>query len=207
MIDCVIRGSIKPVKTASTPRQIVKYFLVIHGFIMNNSIRKAVSTTIVVIIVVILVIAAGVGVYFATATSKSTTTMMTTSTATSAYQGCNTSQLVFCFPTIPKPSNNTISAGQKITIGVLTDETSELAGIGVGIGYAAELGAANFDTWLHTNDPSWGSVNFTTDVLNYALNSQTAMTDSSTLQTAGVSVAIGPLDSGTLGAIYSTAER
>ncbi len=42
-------------------------------------------------------------------------------------------------------------------------------------------------------------------VLNYALNSQTAMTDLSTLQTAGVSVAIGPLDSGTLGAIYSTA--
>ena len=191
---------------------------------MSNRIQKAISTIAVAIIVIIIIVAAGIGVYVATRTTTTTTTTSssTTSTTTSATSStssltsttssssvqlvaCNTMTLVFCFPTIGKGSNATLTSNETITIGVLTDETSELASIGVGIGYAAQLGAANFDKWLHANDTSWGNLNFTTDVLNYALNTQTAMTDLSTLSTEGVTVAVGPLDSGTLGNIYSTA--
>lgn len=175
---------------------------------MNRLIHKAISTVTVAIIVVIIVIAAGVGVYLATTSKTTTTTTTTTTTSTSSsveFVACNTAQMVFCFPTIGKGANATLTANETVTIGVLTDETDGLAGLGVGIGYGAQLGAKNFDTWLHANDPSWDGVNFTTDILNYALVTSTALSDLSTFSSEGVSVVVGPLDSGTLGDIYSTA--
>jgi branched-chain amino acid transport system substrate-binding protein len=200
---------------------------------MNNRIRKAISTTVVAIVIVIIVIAAGVGVYLATATSKATTTTTTTTTnltttttgvplssttttsstptssATSSASTCNTNQLVFCFPTIPKGSNATLSGNKTVTIGVMTDLTGELSSIGVGIGKATQLAAQDVNAWIKANDSSWsGAVTFQVDVMDYDLGSGTtkAQNDLSAFSSSGVSVVIGPLDSGTVGALYSTSQ-
>ncbi len=173
---------------------------------MNELTRKAISTIAVVIIVVIIVIAAGVGVYLATTTSKTTTTSSSTSststsTSSIAPTSC-TSPSTFCFPAKPKGSNATLSG--TVTIGVITDLTSSLSAIGIPIGYATQLAAQNINTWLAGTQ--WaGKITFKADVVDYALKSSQALTDLSTFATDGVSVVIGPLDSGTVGALYSTA--
>ncbi len=113
----------------------------------------------------------------------------------------------FCFPAIAKPANATSLTGNKtVTIGVLTDETSQLSAIGLQIKYATIQAASDINAWLKTNDTTWaGSVNFQVDVSNYALSTTTALSDLSAFQTSGIGVVVGPLDSGTLGNIYSTA--
>jgi branched-chain amino acid transport system substrate-binding protein len=93
-----------------------------------------------------------------------------------------------------------------VTIGVLTDETSQLSAIGLHIKDATIQAASDINAWIKANDSSWaGSVNFQANVLDYGLNTQNALKDLSSFQTSGVSVVVGPLDSGTLGNIYSTA--
>jgi branched-chain amino acid transport system substrate-binding protein len=190
---------------------------------MNKSNHKAISTVAVVVVVIILIVAITVGVYFATvSTSTKTTTsttssssqMTTTSSSTSLTSSsttpvsatCNVSQLTFCFPVIAKPANATLSNNASVTIGVLTDETSQLSSIGIRIGDAAQVAASAVNAWIAANDSSWaGSVHFNAVVDNYALNTQMALSDLSSFQTSGVSVIVGPLDSGTTGNVYSTA--
>jgi branched-chain amino acid transport system substrate-binding protein len=175
---------------------------------MNKRIRKAISTIIVVVVVVIIVIAAGVGIYLATSTSKSTTTTSSSSsTSTSSTNStqpvsCNVSGSTFCFPAKPKGSNATLSG--TVTIGVLTDETSSLSSIGIPIGDATQIAVQDINSWLAGTQ--WaGKVNFNVTVQDYALNSQTALSKLGTMQSQGISVVVGPLNSGTAGAIYSTA--
>jgi branched-chain amino acid transport system substrate-binding protein len=184
---------------------------------MNLRITKAISTIVVVVIVVIIVIAAGVGIYLATSTSKSSTTTSSTtsttsqtgtsSTSTSSSNStqpvsCNVSGSTFCFPAKPKGSNASLSG--TVTIGVLTDETSALSSIGIPIGDATQIAIQDINNWLAGTQ--WaGKVNFNVTVQDYALNSQTALSKLGTMQSQGIRVVVGPLNSGTAGAIYSTA--
>jgi len=105
---------------------------------------------------------------------------------------------------MPKGANATLSNNATVTIGVMTDLTSQLSAIGTQIGDAAQLAATAVNAWVQ--DTPWaGSVNFKVAIENYALSSSTAMTQLAALQSEGVSVVVGPLDSSTVGAIYSTA--
>ena len=171
---------------------------------MDKRIRKSISTTItVVIIVVIIVIAAGVGVYLATTSKTTTTSTTSTSSVTTAATSCNTSSSTFCFPAKPKGSNATLSG--TVTIGVMTDTTDGLSSIGIPIGYATQLAAGDINTWLAGTQ--WaGKVTFKVDILNYALENSEAATDLSAFASDGITVVVGPLNSGTVGAIYSTAQ-
>jgi branched-chain amino acid transport system substrate-binding protein len=162
----------------------------------------AISTVAIVIVVVIIVVVAGVGAYYLATQTK--TTSSTTSGVSSS--SCNTSQAVFCFPKIAKGSNATFSGNKTVTIGVLTETTDGLSAIGAQIGDAAQIAASNVNAWIKANDTSWsGSIYFKVAVENYAGLSSTAMTQLGTFQTEGITAVVGPLDSSTLGAIYSTA--
>lgn len=171
---------------------------------MHKGMKNAIARMgLVIIIVVIIIIAGAAAVYYATTSTSPTATTGGTGSSTS----CNMTQLTFCVPTIAKPSNSTFSNNQVVTLGFLDDLTSQLSAQGIRANASAWLAISDVNNWLAHNDTAWsGAVKFNLAVEDYALDHSKASSIMSTYQAQGVSVVLGPLDSGTTGAILSYAD-
>jgi branched-chain amino acid transport system substrate-binding protein len=144
---------------------------------VNRLNRKGVSTMIAVVLLIVgLVIGAAVG-YGATATTKGATSTVTT--------------------TVQQTSTSGGSAlSGTINIGVLADMTDGLASEGIKINYTANQAAADINAYL-ANTVYAGKVKFNVIVEDYGLQAAKAESDMSTFKSDGVTVVVGPLDSGT----------
>ena len=136
----------------------------------------------VVLLVVGLVIGAVVG-YGATATTKGATSTVTT--------------------TVQQTSGGSGLSGT-INIGVLADMTDGLASEGIKINYTAHQAAADINAYL-ANTAYAGKVKFNVIVEDYALDNTKAQNDMNTFKSDGVTVVVGPLNSGTAQALLSYA--
>jgi branched-chain amino acid transport system substrate-binding protein len=171
--------------------------------------RSGISTAAVVVIVVVLVVVAAGGTYAAvTLTRPSTTTAScsassrTTAAASSSTTGSSGSLPSFSMPLVPMGSNAS-GLPKTITIGVLDDLTDGLSSDGIRINASAYLAASDINNWLVHNDTSWASSGITFKILteDYALDNTKAQSVLSSFQSQGISEVIGPLNSGTLGAV------
>jgi branched-chain amino acid transport system substrate-binding protein len=174
--------------------------------------RSAISTAAVVAIVVVLVVVAAVGTYAATTgfkpSSPTTTSSIACSSASrttgaaSSASSSSASIQKFTMPLIPA-GNSSGLAGKTITIGVLDDLTDGLSSDGIRINASAHLAASDINSWLVNNDTAWKSVGVHFSILteDYALDNSQAQRDMSSFLGQGITEVVGPLNSGTLGAI------
>jgi branched-chain amino acid transport system substrate-binding protein len=179
---------------------------------MYHGLKRAISTAAVVIIVVILIVAAGTGVYLATRSTPTMTTTPSTScssssrtrgTVTTAASSTSGPLPVFSMPLIPVPSNNTLSG--TITIGVLDDLTDGLSSDGHQINASVYQAISDINNWLKVNDSAWaGKVSFKVAVEDYALDNSKAESIMTTFNSEGITAVVGPLNSGTAGALLTS---
>jgi branched-chain amino acid transport system substrate-binding protein len=173
--------------------------------------RSAISTAAVVVIVVVLVVVAAVGTYAAVTgfKSPSTTTSIacsstsrTTASASSSGTSSSANLQKFSMPLIPAGNSSGLK-GKTVTIGLLDDLTDGLSSDGIRINASANLAASDINNWLIHNDTAWSSVGVTFKIstLDYALDNSKAQSDLSTFVSQGVNEIVGPLNSGTLGAV------
>lgn len=105
-------------------------------------------------------------------------------------------------------STITVTAGGglsgNIPIGVLTDLSGQLKSEGVRVAYAAQMAANDVDAMLRAAGNT--KVNFTVSIQDYALDNTKALAVMNTFKTAGIQVVVGPLNSGTAGAILQFAD-
>jgi branched-chain amino acid transport system substrate-binding protein len=92
-----------------------------------------------------------------------------------------------------------------VNIGVLDDLTDGLSGEGIKINFTVHQAITDINSWLSTTSYA-GKVNFNVLVEDYALDNTKATTDMSTFKSSGISVVVGPLNSGTAQALLSTAD-
>jgi branched-chain amino acid transport system substrate-binding protein len=91
-----------------------------------------------------------------------------------------------------------------VTIGVLTDLSDGLSSEGVKVQAYTQQAATDINAWLQTTQ--WaGKVTFAVDPVDYKLDATTAGQELSTFASQGVSVVVGPLNSGATGAILNAA--
>ena len=121
-------------------------------------------------------------------------------------------------PSIVSPSTTTAAAGTvtttitgtgapplgTVTIGVLTELTGSLASEGLRVQAYANQAVKDINAWL-ANTQWAGKVTFQTDVVDYAGSPTTADTEVKTFAADGVAAVVGPLNSGSLEAIYGDA--
>jgi branched-chain amino acid transport system substrate-binding protein len=92
-----------------------------------------------------------------------------------------------------------------IQIGVLSDLSDGLSSEGLRVQAYSQQATTDINTWLGTTQ--WaGKVTFKADVVDYKGDLTTADTDLKSLASSGVTVAVGPLSSGVVGAIYKDAQ-
>jgi branched-chain amino acid transport system substrate-binding protein len=94
------------------------------------------------------------------------------------------------------------SSGRTLTLGVLTDLSSDLASQGTRAADAAKLAVTDINSYLSTpqgaatSGTSACNVKFAVSVSDYALDGSKALTELQAFAAAGVQVVIGPLNSG-----------
>ena len=152
--------------------------------------RPAVSTQVIVVAVIaVLVVAAAAG-YFLLNPGSSGSTTAGSSTNTSAMM-VNIANSALCH------------TGQTVTIGELNDLSGGLSTEGIPI--KASMAIAVSD--INKNMTSAGcNTKFGLDVYDYALDNQKALTQMQTWASQGVSVVVGPLNSGTAQFILQIAQ-
>lgn len=92
-----------------------------------------------------------------------------------------------------------------VSIGVLDDLSDGLSGEGIKINFTVHQAITDINNYL--NNTSWaGKVTFKVIVDDYALDSTTAQTDLQNFHSSGVSVVVGPLNSGAAQQILPTAD-
>lgn len=147
----------------------------------------------------------GVVISYALATSGVFGASTVTTTVTS---GASTTTVTA--PAVTSTVVSTVSGGPAslgtVAIGVLTDLSDGLATEGVRVQAAAQLAVSDINAWVQNT--SWaGRVTFTLSVQDYALNNQKALSELGTFASQGISVVVGPLNSGTAQALLSTADQ
>jgi len=94
------------------------------------------------------------------------------------------------------------SSGRTLTIGLLTDLSSDLASQGTRAADAAKLAVTDINSYLSspqgaaTTGTSACNVKFAVSITDYALDGAKALTALQTFASAGVQVVVGPLNSG-----------
>ncbi len=157
------------------------------------------------------------GVYALSSSSSSHTTTVTGAGATTTVTGpvstttVGAGQTVTTTATSVSTATTTVtSAGSAnlgtVTIGVVTDLSDGLSSEGVRVQAYTEQAATDVNSWVATT--SWaGKVTFKVDVVDYALSPTTADQDLKSLAASGVSVVVGPLNSGAAEAMLSDANK
>lgn len=117
-------------------------------------------------------------------------------------------------PSIVPPSTTTITStatgaptglSGTVTIGVLSDLTSGLSSEGLRVQAYTAQAATDVNSWLASTQ--WaGKVTFKVSVVDYALDPTKADTELKAFAAQGVSVVVGPLNSGAAKAIYKDAQ-
>ena len=108
--------------------------------------------------------------------------------------------------TITQTTTATASSGLSgtVTIGVLTELTGSLSSEGLRVQAYANQAVKDINTWLQSTQ--WaGKVTFATDVVDYAGSPTTADQEVKSFAASGVAAVVGPLNSGSLIAIYEDA--
>jgi len=123
-------------------------------------------------------------------------------------------------PSIVSPSTTTVSGGTAtvtstvtgtgvptlgtVTIGVLTELTGSLSSEGLRVQAYSNQAVKDINAWIASTQ--WaGKVTFQTDVVDYAGSPTTADQEVKTFSANGVAAVVGPLNSGSLIAIYGDA--
>jgi branched-chain amino acid transport system substrate-binding protein len=102
-------------------------------------------------------------------------------------------------------TSSTPSLSGTVNIGVLDDLTDGLSGEGIKINFTVHQAVTDINNYLATT-PYNGKFHFNVVVENYALDNTQALTDMGTFKSDGISVVVGPLNSGAAQAILSTAD-
>jgi len=158
--------------------------------------RSGASTAIVAALFVVGLIIGAAGVYAFTSTSSKTTTITS---------GAATTTVTTPGGTVTLSGGGGANLGT-VTIGVLTDLTSTLSSEGGRVQAYAEQAATDLNTWVATTQ--WaGKVTFKVSVVDYALNPTTADQELKAFAASGVSVVVGPLNSGAASAIMGDANK
>ena len=92
-----------------------------------------------------------------------------------------------------------------MTIGVLDDLTSQLAGEGVTVQATTGFAIHDINAWLQSTRLA-GKVTFQTNLQDYALDNTKATNIMNSFLAAGIHVVVGPLNSGTAGALLPLAD-
>lgn len=162
--------------------------------------RSAVSTTIAAVLLIVgLVVGAGVGY---AATSASAPGVRTTTTTVTASGGTGAGSTV---TTTVTSGGGTTGLSGTINIGVLDDLTDGLSGEGLKINFTAHQAVNDINSYLSSTAYA-GKVKFNVVVLDYALDNTKAQNAMSTFKSDGISVVVGPLNSGTAQALLSYAD-
>lgn len=114
--------------------------------------------------------------------------------------------------TVTSTTTRTVTSGGSsgglsgtINIGVMTDLSDGLTSEGLRVQAATQLAAQDINAWLQNT--TWaGKVQFNVVVEDYALDNTKALNDLNSFQSQGISVVVGPLNSGSTGAILSQAD-
>ncbi|MDA4128061.1 MAG: ABC transporter substrate-binding protein [Thaumarchaeota archaeon] len=136
-------------------------------------------------------VGAGATVTATTTVAGGTTTV--TTTAAGAVQGINGSLLIGAAQAAGNISGT-------FTVGVLEDLTSDLASQGISDKATTQLAITDINSWLATT-PLAGKVTFVSNIQDYALDNAKASTIMNSFLTQGIHVVVGPLNSGTAGAL------
>jgi len=141
-----------------------------------------------------LLIGAGVVYLLAPSIVSPSTTTVSGGTATTTVTGAAVTTTV----TTGVPTLGTV------TIGVLTELTGSLSSEGLRVQAYANQAVKDINAWIASTQ--WaGKVTFQTDVVDYAGSPTTADQEVKTFAASGVAAVVGPLNSGSLIAIYGDA--
>ena len=174
--------------------------------------KRGASTSVVIgSLIVGLLIGAGV-IYVAAPSLGLGSNSTVTSTATTTVGGPG-STTVTVTNTVTHSVTSTVTTGggqaglcngQTITIGALNDLSGELSAQGKGDLAAEQIAITEVNAFMQA---SGCSLTFALDNQDYALDPQKALTDLQTMATQGISVVVGPLNSGAAEAILSYANQ
>lgn len=160
--------------------------------------RKGASTSVVAVLFIVgLLIGAG-AVYLAAPSfvAPSTETMTAAaSTVTSTVTSAVTTTMT---------GTATSGLSGTVTIGVLTELTGSLSSEGIKVQAYSQQAITDINAWL-ANTQWAGKVTFKADVVDYAGSPTTADTEVLAFAASGVAAVVGPLNSGSLIAIYKDA--
>ncbi len=162
-----------------------------------------------------LIIGAG-AIYGLGITSSTSTTTVTGSgvTSTTTVVSTKTVQGASCYQCLDG-INETMLAGAAqaagnltgtFNIGVLDDLTAGLAGEGKEVQATTAFAISDINAWLQTTSLA-GKVTFHTNLQDYALDNTKATTIMNSYLSQGISVVVGPLNSGTAGALLPFANQ
>jgi branched-chain amino acid transport system substrate-binding protein len=167
--------------------------------------RRGVSSAIAAVLLIVgLVVGAGVG-YASTSGGKGTTTVTSPGSTVTASGGGGSTVTV-----TTTAAGSTVSGGGggglsgTVNIGVLDDLTDGLSGEGIKINYTAYQAVNDINAYLSTTAYA-GKVKFNVVIEDYALDNTKAQNDMNTFKSDGISVVVGPLNSGTAQALLSFA--
>jgi branched-chain amino acid transport system substrate-binding protein len=175
--------------------------------------RKGASSITVAALFVVGLIIGGVAVYALARPSSTTNTVTTTAaggtqTVTTTVQSTVTAAGAACY-TCLDGLNNTMLTGAvqaagnltgTFTIGNLVDLTSALSGEGTEVKSTTAFALQDINAWLQTTTLA-GKVSFNQNLQDYALDNTKATNIMNSYITSGIHVTIGPLNSGTAGAL------
>jgi len=177
--------------------------------------RSGASTAMVAALFIVGLLIGAVGVYAATSSSAKTTTVTgpgvteTSTVATTETVGAGVTvtsvSTATQVSTVTTTLQGTAPSLGTVTIGVLTDLSDGLSSEGVRVQAYTEQAVSDVNAWVQNT--SWaGKVTFKVDVEDYALNPTTADTELKSMAASGISVVVGPLNSGAAEAILSDAD-
>lgn len=127
-----------------------------------------------------------------------TTQVVTTTTSPSEQMGSTVADLNPSLLTGAVQAAGNLSG--TFTIGVLNDLTSELAGEGKGVQQTTSYAIQDINTWLGSTSLA-GKVKFNVNLQDYALDNTKATAIMNSFLSSGIRVVVGPLNSGTTGAL------
>ena len=148
--------------------------------------RGATTASLIGVLIVGLLIGAGITYVAAPSLGLASTTTTTVSGGVTTVTG----------------SGSGLCNGQTITIGALNDLSGGLSVQGAGTQAAEQLAIQDVNTYMQN---SGCSLTFALNSQDYKLDDSTAQSIMSTFHSAGIQVVVGPLNSGTAGALLSYA--
>ena len=177
-----------------------------------------VSTVVAAVLLIIGLIVGAAGAYAFTSSSKGTTTTVTNTVAGSTVTVGGSTVTVGSggappvTTTVTAPGTTVTVGGTggggglsgTVNIGVLDDLTDGLSGEGIKINYTARLAVNDINNYLQTTAFA-GKLKFNVVVEDYALDNTKAQSAMATFKSDGISVVVGPLNSGTAQALLSYA--